>query len=275
MTADDASGPPRAGPPAIGPAVVAAFDFDGTLTSGGSVWSFLVAVRGRRAVVGAALALLGPLAAAALLGGHHADDAKEALFRRLLGGHPAEALAAQAAAFGPAHYRRHARADVRRRLEWHRARGHRLLIVSASPELYLDPVGTELAVDRVEATRLAVGPDGRLTGTYDGRNCRGAEKLARVRRFLEDTTGAPTTGTTAIDTVLWAYGNSKGDRRLLEGADVGVDVGRLGRLGALRDFPGLADLPDDDDGDPGLVTRSGGSGGRSGAPRPGTRWRRR
>jgi phosphatidylglycerophosphatase C len=223
--------------------VVAAFDFDGTLTRGGSVWQFLVAIRGRRRVVGAALVLAPQLAAAALRGGRYADGAKEALFRRTLAGLPADELAERAACFGLAHYRRRARPDVRTRLEWHRAHGDRLVIVSASPEAYLLAVGRELGVDAVLATRLAVGCDGRLTGGYDGQNCRGREKLRRVRHWIDDASGpaAPTT-------VLWAYGNSDGDRLLLGGADVGVDVGRLGRFGALRSFRRLSDLPVSGDG---------------------------
>jgi phosphatidylglycerophosphatase C len=228
-------------PPVVpSPLVVAAFDFDGTLTRGGSVWQFLVAIRGRRQVVTAALVLSGRLAAAAVRGGRYADGAKEALFGRTLAGLPADELAARAGRFGLAHYRRRARSDVRARLEWHRAAGHRLIIVSASPESYLLAVGRELGVDAVVATRLAVGSDGRLTGRYEGRNCRGAEKVLRVRQWIDETTGAD--GATAV---LWAYGNSDGDRQLLGGADVGVDVGRLGRLGALRSFRRLSDLPRD------------------------------
>ena len=39
--------------------------------------------------------------------------------------------------------------------------------------------------------------------------------------------------------VLYAYGNSRGDRRLLRGATYPYDVGRLGPFGALRHFPRL------------------------------------
>jgi phosphatidylglycerophosphatase C len=214
------------------------------------------------------------LVGAAVFGGHHADDAKEALFRRTLTGLPATDTATRAAAFGLDHYRRRARADVRQEMEWHRARGHRLVIVSASPEAYLVPVGDELGVDTVVATRLAVGDDGRLTGGYDGANCRGQEKITRVRRWIETQTDGDgdATGPTAV---LWAYGNSKGDRQLLRGADVGVDVGRLGRLGALRQFQRLSDLPQDEPFDGGALTRSGGSGDTSSASPPGRRRPRR
>ncbi|HXQ76162.1 MAG TPA: HAD-IB family hydrolase [Acidimicrobiales bacterium] len=252
--------------------VVAAFDFDGTLTRGGSVWPFLVAVRGRRRVATAAAALMPKLAVGAALGGRYADDAKEALFRRTLAGLPAAEVAERAAAFGRAHYRRHARVEVRERMEWHRARGHRLVIVSASPDCYLIPLARDLAVDTVVATRLAVGTDGRLTGGYDGKNCRGHEKLRRVRRWIDDIAGP-----TDVAPVLWAYGNSAGDRQLLTGADFGIDVGRLGRVGALRSFPRLSDLPGDggDGGEGGTLTTSGGRSDTSSAASPGTRRRRR
>jgi phosphatidylglycerophosphatase C len=252
-------------PDELAPSVVAAFDFDGTLTRGGSVWPFLVAIRGRRPVVTAAVVLAGRLALAAAFGGRFADDAKEALFRRTLAGLQADELAGPAAAFGRSHYRRRARADVRARLEWHRTRGHRIVIVSASLDCYLAPLAQDLGVGLV-ATRLAVGPDGRLTGRYDGRNCRGPEKLARVRQWMADTAGP-----TAITDLLWAYGNSEGDRQLLGAADIGVDVGRLGRFGSLRAFPRLSDIPDEGD----TLTRSGEAGGRSSAGPPGRRKRRR
>jgi phosphatidylglycerophosphatase C len=215
-----------------GGVVVAAFDFDGTLTRGGSVWSFLVRVRGPLPVARAALSVLPRLVAAALFGGAAADRAKEALFARTLAGLDAAEVAALGGRFGPDHYRRRQRADVRARVEQHRAQGHRLVIVSASPELYVGAVGAELGFDGVVATRLEVGADGRLTGRYEGPNCRGAAKLDGLRRWTQ---------AHAPGAVVWAYGNSAGDRPLLGGADVGVDVGRLGPVGKLRAFRRMRD----------------------------------
>jgi len=246
---------------------VAAFDFDGTLTRGGSVWQFLAAVCGRRAVASAGLALAPQLLKAALLGGSAADEAKEALFVRTLAGRDAEDVARLAEAFGRAHFRRRARTKVRARLDWHRRQGHLLVLVSASPEFYVRPVGHELGVDGVMATRLEVDDDGRLTGRFEGRNCRGEEKLDRLVQWLETTVVEPddvegahsggashrgsgrgpvTTGAAALEgrdrPFLWAYGNSAGDRQMLGAADIGVDTGRLGRLGKLRRFRRLGDV---------------------------------
>ena len=70
------------------PPTVAAFDFDGTLTSGGSVLPFLVSLRGMWPVLRAVVALSPKLLRAALVGGTATDDTKEALFTRLLSGLP-------------------------------------------------------------------------------------------------------------------------------------------------------------------------------------------
>lgn len=216
-------------------AAVAAFDFDGTLARRGSVWPFLLAECGLLPLLRAALPLLPRLVLAGLLGGHHADGAKEALFTRTLAGRPAAAVAERARSFGSAHLHRRVRVDVRDRLLAHRAAGHAVAIVSASPECYLWPVAEELGADTVIATALQVDGAGRLTGRYEGGNCRGPAKLRRVRQWAAAVAGP--------SPVLWAYGNSAGDRELLAGADVPVNVGRLGRMGRLRRFPPLRHAP--------------------------------
>jgi phosphatidylglycerophosphatase C len=226
------------GPPAR--STVAAFDFDGTLTDAGSVFPFLVGLRGLLPVLRAALWLSPALLRAAVTGGAAADDVKEKLFVRLLGGLSVEDLHRRSAVFAHRYLERHLRQDTLRRLEWHRRQGHYTVIVSASPECYVSPAGEELGVDGVVATRLAVGGGGLLTGGYEGKNCRGAEKYARLvvhlrsRGLLSQNGGA--------HPVLWVYGNSRGDLRLLNAADHGVDAGRLGPLGRLRRFPRLSEV---------------------------------
>ncbi|MDA8309306.1 MAG: HAD-IB family hydrolase [Actinomycetota bacterium] len=216
---------------------VAAFDFDGTITYGGSVVPFLVRVRGLPPVVRAVVEDLPRLARAAVVGGTAADEAKEALFMRLLAGVPVDEIDRIGAAFAEELLERRLRPDIRDRLEWHREQGHHVVVVSASPECYVRPASELLGAEAALATRLAVGGD-LLTGRYEGRNCRGAEKYARLMAWIRSQ------GLGAAHPVLWAYGNSRGDRRLLEAADHGVDAGRLGRFGQLRRFPRLAAIAD-------------------------------
>jgi phosphatidylglycerophosphatase C len=220
------------------PRTVAAFDFDGTLTSGGSVYPFLVALRGAWPVWRTALGLAPKLLHAALVGGAAADRVKETLFTRLLGGLPVEVVDQRSIIFAERHLARHLRRDARVRLEWHQRQGHHVVIVSASPECYVRPAGALLGVDGVVATRLAVGGGGLLTGGYEGKNCRGAEKYARLVGHLR----AHGLLGGAHQPELWAYGNSRGDLRMLQAADHGVDAGLLGPLGRLRRFPRLADV---------------------------------
>jgi phosphatidylglycerophosphatase C len=222
---------------------VAAFDFDGTLTDGGSVLDFLIAVAGRASVLAATGALAPRLASAALMGGSHADHTKELLFERVLAGVPLDDVTQVSEQFARAHLARHLRAPVRDRFEQHHDRGDRVVIVSASPELYVRVVGELLGADGVVATQLAVDGDGdgdgdgvvTLTGRYEGANCRGSEKLRRLRVWMGEHGGEPDR--------LWAYGNSRGDLSMLGAADVGVNVGRLGRFGRLHSFPDLARTP--------------------------------
>ncbi len=225
---------------AVGQATVAAFDFDGTLTDGGSVYPFLVALCGRPKVWRATARLAPALLRAALLGGTAADQTKERLFIRLMRGLPVEDVRRTAGTFAARHLQRHLRPDTLQRLQWHADQGHHVVIVSASPELYVWPAGEQLGVDGVVATRLAVGGGGLLTGGYEGKNCRGAEKYARLVGHLRANGLLSSNG--GEQPVLWAYGNSRGDLRLLNAADHGVDAGKLGPLGRLRRFPRLADV---------------------------------
>jgi phosphatidylglycerophosphatase C len=220
--------------PADAPAV-AAFDLDGTLTDRGSVVRWLTAVCGIHAVRAAlyhrAVALIG----GAIRSGPAADAAKEALFTDLLEGRSLDDVVAVSDTFAEAHLRRSVRPEVVRRLSEHLDLGHVVVVVSASPALYVARIAEALGAIGAAATDLAVDADGSLTGRYDGLNCRGTEKVRKVRVLLESL-GVRDTGAARP---LYAYGNSRGDLPLLEAADRPVDVSRLGRLGRLRRFPRL------------------------------------
>jgi len=186
--------------------VVAAFDFDGTLSHRDSLVPFLVRLCGAPALLRVGLPRAA-LVAGAGAGIVSRDRVKESILLPLLSGIPLETAEAEAAAYADHLVDRGLRSDVRERLEWHRARGDEVVIVSASPELYLGHVGRALGCAAVLATRLEAA-DGRLTGRLVGRNVRGPEKVARLDAWLDG--GRPQ---------IWAYGDSDGDRQLLARAD--------------------------------------------------------
>lgn len=218
---------------------VAAFDLDGTLTHGGSVVHWLGDVAGPRVVRHALARHATALVAGAIRSGSAADAAKEALFTSVLAGRPLDDVAEVSSAFADAHLRQAVRPEVVARLAEHLDRGHLVVVVSASPSLYVARIAAALGAHGAAATDLAVGPDGALTGRYDGENCRGEEKLRKVRALL----GALGARDVGGDRPMYAYGNSRGDLRLLTAADRPVDVSRLGRLGRLGRFPRLEAVP--------------------------------
>jgi phosphatidylglycerophosphatase C len=210
--------------------VVAAFDLDGTLTEGGSVILWLRRLAGTSKTFRAALRLIVPLTIGAVRSSQWADSAKERLFHALLAGRDVEQVARISREFALEHLEHEGRELLIERLDWHRAQGHDVVIVSASPQIYVDVMAETLKADGALGTRLAVDPLGKLTGSYLGKNCRGTEKMRRLSEWIESR-HYPS------EPVIYAYGNSRGDRRLLAGAAYPFNAGRLGRVGALRRFP--------------------------------------
>ncbi len=212
--------------------IVAAFDLDGTLSDGGSVFKWLRFICGSRATFLAAARLAVPLLIGAVRSGSRADSAKERLFLALLNGRDERAVRDESRIFALAHFERHARAEVLERVTWHLREGHDVVIVSASPQLYVEVVAEHLGVDGGLGTRLATDARGLLSGGYLGRNCRGKEKMRRLNAWIEERHPG-------LETTIYAYGNSRGDRRMLRAATHPFNVGRLGPFGALRHFPRL------------------------------------
>jgi phosphoserine phosphatase len=73
---------------------------------------------------------------------------------------------------------------------------------------YLHPLGDLLEVDAVLCTELEE-IDGLLTGKLVGNNCRGKEKASRVTKWCADSG-------IALGDLVYAYGDSTGDKELLE-----------------------------------------------------------
>ena len=211
--------------------IVAAFDLDGTLTEGGSVFKWLRFVGGNARAWSAALARSAPLAWGVVRSGAAADRAKESLFVGVLAGRLESEVAEISRLFAEEHLERCARERYVQRMQWHLESGHHVVVVSASPELYVSVVAETLGAHGAIGTRLATDPLGRLTGGYLGHNCRGEEKLRRLHEWI-DALGIN-------DAEIYAYGNSRGDRRMLAGAQHPYDAGKLGHFGALRHYPRL------------------------------------
>lgn len=185
---------------------IAAFDVDGTLTTRDCVVPFLQKLAGTLRLTGGVLAQ--PLALTQAVVRRDRDRFKALAVRAAYAGRHAEAVDTLGQAYAESVHAGWMRPDTPRRLAWHRAQGHRVVLVSASLGTYLRPLGRLLGVDAVLCTEAAVGDDGRYTGGMVGPNCRGPEKKRRLREWMQQMDlGAAE---------VWAYGDSDGDRELLE-----------------------------------------------------------
>lgn len=198
---------------------VAAFDFDGTLTSEDTMMPFLPYAKGWPRVIMTAVASTPtalrntPRSQAAGWTDWVRDGLKVATVGRLFQGMTVAELEELAQAYAEK-IRDLLRPEMLERVRWHRDEGHATVIVSASLAVYLRPIAEELAIDHVLGVELVADEQGVLTGGVDGGvNTRGPHKVTRLQSWLDARFGS------GVEPELWAYGDSPGDRELLALAD--------------------------------------------------------
>jgi phosphatidylglycerophosphatase C len=198
---------------------LAVFDLDGTLLRGDSflpfVFGYARARRRRWPFITLALYL-------GLYAGRILSDraAKQRVLVSFLRGESRVAVAEYTNQFCERWVLPRLRETVVGRLREHQAAGHRVVLLSASPDVYVRAVGTLLGIDEVICTRVRCTPDA-WDGRIDGPNCKGPDKVEMLRRHL------------GVD--LWpgesfAYGDSKSDLPILRWATAGFFVTRRGEF---------------------------------------------
>lgn len=184
---------------------LAIFDLDGTLTRRDTFLPFLISFGRRHRRYGSLARLPWTVGAYAcrLLPDY---AAKERLLISFLENVPSEVVGDHAAWFCRHWLPRHRHPVGMRLLQEHQAAGHRTLLLSASPDVYVRCIGSTLGIDEVVCTRTCV-QNGRCLGTLDGSNCKGAFKLQLLQQHL---------GTTVAPESSYAYGDSRHDQPVLE-----------------------------------------------------------
>lgn len=186
---------------------IVAFDFDGTLTVRDSFTAFL-----KWRTPGARYALGGlRLVPSALAYVFHRDRGriKAAAVREYLKGVTRETLEAEARAFAESHGRRLLRPDAVAAWRRWRSQGASLVIVTASPDVIVAPFARALGADLLIGTKLAHDPDGRVKGAFETPNCRGPEKVVRLKAQFGDEVRLKA-----------AYGDTSGDKDMLQIAEL-------------------------------------------------------
>jgi phosphatidylglycerophosphatase C len=186
---------------------VAAFDFDNTLTDRDSFLPFLFFTHGFWKTI-YQLFLLTPYFLAFLIGLSSRQQVKEMIITRFFKGMPMGQLEALGKKYADEKLDHYVKAEGLKKIRWHLALGHRCVLVSAAPDFYLKYWGERHGFESTLSSKLAVSPNGQVTGKLEGANCWGPEKKRRLLEYLGP-----------IEYELYAYGDSRGDEELLSMAD--------------------------------------------------------
>ena len=186
---------------------IAVFDFDGTIISRDSLPDFLQRTFGRTAFI-LRLPLIVMLKIAAVTGILSTHRAKELVISSFLRGMSAEDFH-QACLQYAAHIPELVYPAALKEIRKHQEEGNKVVIISASVPDWIRPWAETVGIRQVEGTELEV-EGGVLTGRFSTPNCKGTEKVRRLRKLYPD----------VISETLYVYGDSSGDKELLAIADV-------------------------------------------------------
>lgn len=202
--------PPRPNPSP--PQRVAVFDLDVTLTRYDTYLPFLFGYLRRTPRRVLPLALL-PIKLLAVWKWRDRRWVKQSFLTAFVGGERKSDLDAWAKIFADKILTKAMREPGLKRLHAHQDAGDRVVLASASFDIYVELIGKHLGIDEIIASNLRWDEQQRLRG-INGENCRHEEKLKRVKALLNNTDGNHVT----------AYSDSHADLPLLGWAEVGVAV---------------------------------------------------
>ena len=133
---------------------------------------------------------------------------KAASVHEFLGGMSREALEAEAEQFADVAWDHFIRPDALACWQdWGRKGAHRV-IVTASPETTVAPFARRLGAEGLLGTHLVFDAQDRVSGAFAGPNCRGEEKVRRLKAAFGDDVR-----------IIAAYGDTSGDKEMIEAAD--------------------------------------------------------
>ena len=179
---------------------LAVFDLDGTITRRDTLMPFVLSCLWRRPWRLPRLLLILPLSLHFLA---HRDRGrfKGALLRATLGGLARSDLERCAGRFVPHLLHAGLYAEALRAIAQHRLQGDRLLLMSASVDLYVPLIARALGFQQSICSMVRWRSDGRLDGRLASVNCQGEEKRRCLQALIAREAPAR----------VYAYGNSGSD----------------------------------------------------------------
>lgn len=189
---------------------IAFFDFDGTITNKDSLVDFIQFAVGRPAYY-FGLLCLSPMLLLYVFKLLANDKAKQKMLAYYFKGWSEQKFEKLANKYATEQLSKIVRPQALERIQWHQQQGHQVVVVSASMESWLKGWCTQLDLTLI-ATDLAF-ENGKLSGKFATKNCYGFEKVKRIQALYELKTYE----------YIYAYGDSRGDKELLELADEAVN----------------------------------------------------
>ena len=186
-------------------------DFDGTLTTKDSMMSIIIYQRGRFGLVLALLRIL-PWLILMFMGRYSNQRTKERLLHHCFGRMTEEEFNAFCQRFADSHWHI-LRKDLYDRLMEAKKNGNEVVVVTASPENWVSRLVPEF---KVLGTKMEFNPC--FTGRFLTPNCYAQEK---VNRILE---AYPELKTDRNRYRVTAFGDSRGDKEMLEFADERITI---------------------------------------------------
>lgn len=195
------------------PRPIAIFDLDGTLTTRDSFASFLLTF-GRRRRLYAALSMFPLRVAGYLLRVTKDVQLKQRLLESFFGGVSRSEIREHADWFCREWLPRHRHPVGIPLLQEHLERNHRVVLLSASPDLYVPDIAAALGIRETICTRVEFAGEA-CTGRLLSENCKGERKLVALKHYL---------GCDAPPFESFAYGDSRHDLPVLNWVGRGVLV---------------------------------------------------
>jgi len=185
---------------------IAFFDFDGTISRRDSFIDFMIYTLGLPRFTSGMLSL-SPQILLYGAGLRSNEELKEKVLTHFFAHWPEEDFQQAGDLYALRALPGIVKASALERIAFHQGLGHPVMVVTASADPWLRGGGERHGLGLI-STRLEV-LEGRLTGRLAGRNCYGPEKVRRIRASL------------ALEDYeyIYAYGDTKGDREMLDLAD--------------------------------------------------------
>lgn len=177
---------------------LAIFDFDGTISTKDSFEDFIFFCHGKVKTV-CGLLQNSPTLLQYLFGSMSNSNAKERIFAHFYQNWEITKFDNFAQRHARERLPKILRPGALEKLAWHKAQGHKIVIVSASFENYLSVWCKKEGFDLL-ATQLHV-IDNKITGKFASKNCYGEEKINRLKQAYN----------LADFEFIYAYGDSRGD----------------------------------------------------------------